>query len=224
MGAMTSDISTNSTSQSHWDELFAAPQFHYGVEPGQIARRAEKYHRGLRQNDSQSAVTALDQGCGEGQDLAFLAACGYAATGTDYSAQARRKAESLLAQQNLGAQVLEADLSIWQPNQSWDLVISINALPFVGERADFALSQTLRAVARGGVLGLSVWAREDSGSPAFVDGVRLWTRDEVFAALDESGSWQKLECATLWQYFRGDGNSACEEARPFVTVVAQKLK
>lgn len=208
------------TSQSHWDALFSEPGFFYGLEPGPVARRAEKYHRAGRAPNS----TALDQGCGEGQDLAFLASAGYIATGLDFSRHARRKAQALLRQGNLQAQVLEADLSTWQPAQSWDLVLSINALPFVGEQADFALAQVVRAVAVGGVLGLSVWARENERSPALVEGVRLWTRQEVLAILDESGEWQKLEVALLWQFFRGEGGESCDEARPFVTLVAQRLK
>ncbi len=208
------------TSASHWDALFSGPDFFYGLEPGPVARRAEKYHRAGRTSSS----TALDQGCGEGQDLVFLAACGYQCTGLDFSRHARRKAQNLLQEQNLQAQVLEVDLALWQPSQTWDLVLSINALPFVGERADFALEQLLRSVAVGGVLGLSVWAREEAELPALVEGVRLWTLEEIESALEQSGAWQKLEVALLRQYFRSESGSACEEARPFVTMVAQRLK
>lgn len=208
------------TSASHWDALFSEPGFFYGLEPGSIARRAEKYHRPFRSSTS----TALDQGCGEGQDLAFLASCGYEATGLDFSSQARRKAQELLEQRTLRAQVLAADLAAWQPTQTFDLVLSINALPFVGERADFALAQVLRAVAPRGVLGLSVWAREDAQASGLQEGVRLWTRGEILAALGESGVWQKLEVALLRQYFRAEDGAVCEEARLFVTVVAQRLK
>jgi len=218
------------TSSAHWDDRFSGSDFFYGLEPGPVARRAEKYHRSLRALSSSAlsssalSSSALDQGCGEGQDLAFLAACGYQCTGLDFSMHARRKARSLLGEQNLQAQVLEADLSLWQPERTWDLVLSINVLPFVGERADFALAQALHAVAAGGVLGLSVWAREDARSPALAEGVRLWAREEIEAALEESGTWQRLEVALLQQYFSGEGGVPCLRARPFVTVVAQRLK
>jgi SAM-dependent methyltransferase len=210
-------------SLAHWDSVFAHDSLFYGEEPGPIARRAEKYHRDLRSSQS----TALDVGCGEGQDLAFLAACGYESTGLDFSPHARRKARALLESRALSAQVLATDLGSWRPAQRYDLVLASNSLPFVGENADFALAQVLAAVAAGGVLGLSVWAREDASSPAVVDEVRLWTREEVFAAMEASGAWQKLEVALLWQYFRGGpgmGLAVCEEARPFITVVAQRLK
>ena len=213
----------SNTSASHWHDLFSAPDFFYGLEPGQVARRAEKYHRDLGASIPNTAPSALDVGCGEGQDLAFLAAAGYNATGLDFARSGLDKTRRMLAMRQLSAQVLEADLATWQPEQTYDLVLSINALPFVGERADFALAQVLCAVAPGGVLGLSVWAREDTRSPALQEGVRLWTREEILAALDASGAWQKLELAMLWQYFRGAGVS-CEQARPFVTLVAQRLK
>ena len=212
------------TSASHWHELFSVPDFFYGLEPGQVARRAEKYHRDLSASVPGTAPTALDIGCGEGQDLAFLAAAGYNATGLDFARSGLDKARRMLAMRQLSAQVLEADLAIWQPSQTYDLVLSINALPFVGPSADFALAQVLRAVAPGGVLGLSVWAREDARAPTLHEGVRLWTREEILAALETSGAWQKLELAMLWQYFRGEGGGSCEQARPFVTLVAQRLK
>lgn len=210
----------SNTSQAHWDGLFAEPGFFYGIEPGAVARRAEKYHRDGRS----SAPSALDVGCGEGQDLAFLAACGYQSTGLDFSRPGLGKTRRMLEERGLRAQVLEADLASWQPSQTYNLVLSINALPFVGERADFALEQVLRAVAVNGVLGLSVWARESSASPALAEGVRLWTRQEIVGALDASGAWQKLEVALLWQYFRSEGGSPGEEARPFITLIAQRLK
>jgi len=210
----------SNTTAAHWDELFAADSFFYGLQPGAVARRAEKYHSAF----VTSCSTALDLGCGEGQDLAFLAASGYEATGLDFSAAAVRKAQTMLANRRLNAQVLEADLANWEPSQTYDLVLSINALPFMGERADLALAQALRAVSLDGVIGLSVWAREDAGSPSLVDGVRLWTREEILAAVEASGAWQKLEVASLWQFRPSQSEVPCEEARPFVTIVAQRLK
>ena len=216
---MPSSTSPSRGSRAYWDDAFAEAEFLFGHEPGPVARRAEKYHRAHHRPQP----SALDIGCGEGQDLAFLAERGYDATGLDFSQAGLRKSRSLLEERGLAAQVLEADLSLWQPLQAWDLVLCVNVLGFAGERADFALHQALRAVAPGGVLGLSTWAREDAASPALQDGVRLWTRDEIFSAMDAVATWQKLEVAVLWQYFRREGGSPCEEARPFVTVVAQKL-
>lgn len=212
MPASTSGSSADSL--AHWNQLFSGPEFFYGQEPGPIARRAEKYHRAARTPHS----TALDVGCGEGQDLVFLSEAGYDATGLDFSPPALDKARALLQQRQLHAQVLAADLAHWKATQQFDLVLCVNVLGFTGELGDAALGQVLASVAPGGVLGLSVWAREEESAPAIQDGVRLWTRREIFGALEDSGSWQKREAVLLWQYFDGT-----DDARPFVTLVAQRI-
>src|SRR5207302_10437115 len=75
-----------------WNTAFAGADYYYGSEPGPVARRAVRYHRPWLPRGG----TALDAGCGEGQDLAFLVECGYAATGLDFTESGVRKAEELL--------------------------------------------------------------------------------------------------------------------------------
>ena len=64
-----------------WSAIYAGEEYYYGSEPGPVARRAVRYHRQYRPRGG----TALDAGCGEGQDLAFLAARGYVATGVEFT-------------------------------------------------------------------------------------------------------------------------------------------
>src|SRR2546423_195422 len=76
MAAETGLIPTPPISGSEfqrWSAVYAGDQYYYGSEPGPVARRAVRYHRQYRPRGG----TALDAGCGEGQDLAFLAERGY---------------------------------------------------------------------------------------------------------------------------------------------------
>ena len=70
-----------------WSAVFAGDDYYYGSEPGPVARRAVRYHRRYRPRGG----TALDAGCGEGQDLAFLAEQGYVATGVEFTNRVRRR-------------------------------------------------------------------------------------------------------------------------------------
>ncbi|HEU4753709.1 MAG TPA: class I SAM-dependent methyltransferase, partial [Armatimonadota bacterium] len=77
-----------------WTRLFSGAEYFYGQDAGPVARRAVRYHRAYRPGGGR----ALDAGCGEGQDLAFLAERGYEATGIEFTAPGAEKARRLLAE------------------------------------------------------------------------------------------------------------------------------
>src|SRR3954470_22041466 len=89
-----------------WNDAFAGPDYYYGDEPGPVARRAVRYHRPLLPRGG----TALDAGCGEGQDLAFLVERGYMATGIDFTNSGIDKAARLLAARGLDVELVCQDL------------------------------------------------------------------------------------------------------------------
>src|SRR5438874_8799924 len=84
-----------------WNAVFAGDEYYYGSEPGPVARRAVRYYRQYRPRGG----TALDAGCGEGQDLAFLAECGYVATGVEFTPSGGAKAGRLLGSGGLEGEV-----------------------------------------------------------------------------------------------------------------------
>jgi SAM-dependent methyltransferase len=198
----------------HWESTYAGSEYFYGHDPGPVAIRTEKYHRSSRPD----GATALDIGCGEGQDLMFLAASGYRATGIDFSPSGLEKTRRLLHERGLGAQVRRENLRLWRPEEAFDLVLSVNVLPFLGEDADAVLENTLHAVRPGGMLGLSLWGRDDESVPRVQDGVRLWTLDEAMRVLANEAHWQMKEVARVWQW-----NHATKSSRTFVTIIAQRL-
>jgi len=119
----------------------------------------------------------------------------------------------------LGAQTFVADLRDWQAPQAYDLVLAVNCLQFLGEDAPAALENLLGLVARGGVVGISVFARE-AQSPPIQGDVCFWTLDELIQAMNPVGArrWQMLETANLWQW-----NTRTNEPQAFATLIARRL-
>lgn len=191
-----------------WSNLFSGDEPYYGHEPGPIARRAVRYHRAsMRRGGS-----AFDAGCGEGQDLAWLASQGYSCRGLDFTPEGVAKTRRLLEHRGLAAQVEQADLSLWRVTQQFDLVLCVNALQFLGVDAPRALEQVMLAVARGGVLGLSVFARERE-EEKITSTIYRWTLDELLHLFRD---WQPLEAAKLWQW-----NTSNNQAQAFATLIAR---
>jgi SAM-dependent methyltransferase len=206
----------NDAEYQRWNTIFANADYFYGEEPGPVARRAVRYHRPLCPRGG----TAVDFGCGEGQDLAFLAECGYDATGYEFTASGVQKTRDLLEKRNLAAQAHQADLRAHNWAEQYNLVLSINALQFLGEAAPEALGHVIEAVAAGGVLGLSLFAREDETSSAVRNGIYFITLRELMSRVEtSSGAWQMLETAQLWQW-----NRSSNRAQMFVTLVAQRIQ
>lgn len=194
---------------TRWSRAYAGEELFYGTDPGPVARRAVRYHRPYLP----AGGTALDAGCGEGQDLAFLAAQGYRATGVEFTANGARKAERFLRDHDLTGTVVEQDLRAWQPEQPYDLLLAVNSLQFLGEDAPAVLERLMGAVAPGGVMGLSLFARRPE-EPAVYGTVWFTTLEEVLARF---AGWQPLEAAQLWQW-----NTRSREAQEFVTLIARK--
>jgi SAM-dependent methyltransferase len=182
---------------------------YYGYGPGPIARRAVRYHRPLRPRGG----TALDAGRGEGQDLAFLNEQGYEATGVEWTDQGLAKTGRLLGANAGEVRLIQADLRSWNTTERFDLVLAVNSVQFLGADAPDVLQKVARAVAPGGVLGLSVFAREDASQPALDGSIYRWTIDEI---LDIFRDWHPFEAALLWQW-------GAVGRQPFVTLVAGNL-
>ncbi len=75
------------------------------------------------------AGTAVDLGCGTGQNALMLARRGWQVTGVDWAEEAIRLAQQAAQAQGLDARFLVADTTTWPPSQQFDLVISTYALP-----------------------------------------------------------------------------------------------
>jgi SAM-dependent methyltransferase len=201
-----------------WSAVYAGQEYYYGSEPGPVARRAVRYHRQYRARGG----TALDAGCGEGQDLAFLAERGYVATGVEFTEAGVAKARRLLQARHLEAEVVQEDLCNYRPPHRFDLVLAVNSVQFLGDHADACLQRLIASVAAGGVCGVSFFAwpagSAEIEAPAeagadVVQGLWLLTME---ALLSRFSGWQMLEAARLWQW-----NPHTNQPQPFVTLIAR---
>lgn len=197
-----------SSEKERWETLFQGKEYFYGHEPGPIARRAVKYHRAFAQKPNR----ALDAGCGEGQDLIFLAQQGYDATGIEFTTHGVEKTRNLLQITKQTAKVIHGDLSDC-PLESYDVVIAVNCLQFIGQNASSTLSRLMKAVDPGGIIGLSLFARQPQ--QAEIEGT-IW-RVSLPDLLTRFEGWQMIEAANLWQW-----NTQTNEPQSFVTLIARR--
>lgn len=195
-----------------WSGIYGGSDYYYGADPGPIARRAVRYHSFF------PGAAALDLGCGEGQDLAYLAELGYAATGVELTPEGAVKARRLLAERGVEAVVAQTDvrefLSASPLPGPYHLVIAANSLQFLGADASECLDRLMDLVLPGGVLGLSLFGREPE-RPEVSGTVYFTTLEDLLGRFQ---GWQPLEAAKLWQW-----NVAANYPQPFITLIARKL-
>lgn len=103
---------------------------------------------------------ALDAGCGEGAEAIWLAARGWAVTAVDISADALARAARRSADAGVEIEWAQADLSVWRPAVTYDLLTTFYAHPtipqleFYARLADWvAPGGTLLVVGHGGAHG-----------------------------------------------------------------------
>lgn len=96
--------------------------------------------------------TALDLGCGEGQNSVWLARRGWVVNGVDMSPGAINEAQATAAEAGLTIVFDVADISDWRPASRYDLVLCTFALPARGMGRSRTLETAVAAVAPGGTI------------------------------------------------------------------------
>ena len=198
-----------SSELERWTRNFADSEYLYGHDPGPVARRAVRYHRPLVAPNQ--TPTALDVGCGEGQDLIFLAQQNYDSTGLDFTETGIAKARQIVEDNGQRAHLVRADILDWHSETRFDLVLAVNCLQFLGADAPRALKLVQSLVKPGGVIGLSMFARDDAATAPVEDTIYRWTLDELQLNFT---NWQSFEAARLWQW-------NAQGPQPFVTLIAR---
>lgn len=166
------------------------------------------------------AGTALDAGCGTGADAVWLAQQGWQVTAIDISPTVVAQAETSAAQQapQVAARLtwVVADLTVWEPERHFDLVVSQYVhpgLPF----ADF-VARLARAVAPGGTLFVAGHDPADAHSAAHAPQDAAIGADAVVAALSPD-LWHVEVAGTRTRTTRHGGT---EEAMHDVVVRARR--
>jgi SAM-dependent methyltransferase len=127
--------------------------------------------------------TALDLGCGSGQNALVLAARGWAVLGVDWAARAIELANESARKGGLDARFVVGDITSWQPPGTFDLVISTYALPG-GEDSRRVLRTAAAALAEGGTLLVAEWDRSMAEVWGFGDD-DLMTPEQIAAVLSQ---------------------------------------
>jgi SAM-dependent methyltransferase len=94
---------------------------------------------------------ALDVACGAGRNAVWLAEQGWAVTGIDFSDVALANARGLAAERGVEVEWVEADLRVWEPPGTFDLV-AVLYLQVPAEERRLVLGRAAEAVAPGGTL------------------------------------------------------------------------
>ncbi len=129
--------------EQHWQER---------PDDGPASRPIEPNPYLIRETSDLPVGTALDAGCGEGDEAIWLAASGWAVTGADISIDALVRAADRAAGASSGMQLkwIEADLTQWEPGEQFDLVTTHYAHPSIPQLAFY--DRLSRWVGPGGTL------------------------------------------------------------------------
>lgn len=114
--------------ESHWQQANGHPPGREIVPNPYLAREISSLVPG----------TALDAGCGEGAEAIWLAAEGWQVTAADISAEALSRASEPATNRRAAPELVEwveADLSVWDPGEKFDLVTTHYAHPAMPQLA-----------------------------------------------------------------------------------------
>lgn len=136
------------TDQEFWNDAFRTDPRHTMVPDHVVAHESATLPPG----------TAVDLGCGTGQNALELAHRGWRVTGVDWSDHAVFLAERAAWRAGVSVRFELGDARAWLSPEPFDLVVSTFALP-VGGDAVAMLRNAARLVAPGGTLIVSEWDR-----------------------------------------------------------------
>lgn len=110
--------------EQHWNPAASSAERKLPVNP-YLADETAHLHPG----------TALDAGCGTGTEAIWLAEQGWQVTAADISHTALKTARARPTSADASAPIewVETDLSRWEPERTWDLVITSYAHPDIGQ-------------------------------------------------------------------------------------------
>lgn len=173
-------------SREFWNHRYTDEESAYGDEPiGFVAEYLPLV--------AAPPARVLDVGAGEGRNAVWAARLGYRVTAVDFAAQGLRRIQERAARAGVSVDCIEADVTAWQPDAQWDVVVLAFLHLSSRERPDF-WKGVQRLVRPGGTL-LGQWfapghlARQHVGGPRDPD--LIASLDEVRRALD-GGVFERL--------------------------------
>jgi SAM-dependent methyltransferase len=181
---------------------WAATDRDAGMAKGHAAAVEEMLFAAVAAHGTERTFTAIDAGCGNGwivRRLRQLPHCA-AATGVDGSAGMIAKARALDPQ----GSYVNADLTVWDPLEAVDLVVSMEVIYYVDDPASLLARIATRWLKPGGyaVIGIDHYKENavSLGWPAYV-GTRMttWSEGQWLSALEKAG----LSLVRAWRAVPG---------------------
>ncbi len=204
-----------------WDAVYAAsPDHFFGEEPSLIARSALRFFRSFG-GDPDGAL-ALDLGCGEGRDAAFLAEAGFRVVARDSAPAGLAKARTLLARRGIPADrvdLVQGDVRAFSyPAGAYDLALAANVFQFLPPDEAPAHIKRLQAATRpGGLCGVGVFSPAMAAWGAQIGGFFAATANELLAYFPKDEDWLTLDLTEYRHYSRRD-----DALGSWVFVIARK--
>ena len=204
-----------------WEAVFAADPnaYFFGEEPSQIARTALGFFRTFGGDPAQAV--ALDLGCGEGRDTAFLAAAGLKVVARDIAPTGLAKTAALLTKRGLPLERVEMGVGDVQqfayPEDAYDIALAANVYQFV--RPDDVpghLARLQRATKPAGLCAVGVFSPAMRAWGAELGGLFTATPEELMAFFP-APAWRLLDRTEYWTYRPPEDTMAS-----FTYVVARK--
>ncbi len=159
--------------------------------------------------------TALDLGCGAGQNSIWLAERGWSVTGADLSPSAIDLARQAATEAGISATFVVADTREWTPDGTFDFVFSTYALPPRGPGRTHALATAAASVAVGGTILI---AEFDRSMP--VDGG--WSETDLIDTAELASHLDRFEIAQLSVETTRHAHGHHEQLYPIAIVIAQR--
>ena len=108
-----------------YNDEYDKVEYYWGKKHSQICLDVLKYKPPIRKYE------VLDIGCGEGQNVVFLAQCGYEVTAFDISDKAINKAKNLSKENNVEVDLFIADINAFKLASKFDIIISSGVLQYI---------------------------------------------------------------------------------------------
>ena len=205
-----------------WETVYAADakSYVFGEEPSQIARTALAFFHTFGGDPAQAV--ALDLGCGEGRDTAYLAAAGLRVVARDVAPTGLAKLAALFAKRGLSLSRVDAGVEDVQtfayPEAAYDIALAANVFQFLRpEEAPAHIARLQEATKPGDICAVGVFSPAMLGWGAELDGLFTATPDALMAYFPSDTGWRLLDRTEYWTYRPKDDTMAS-----FAYVVARK--
>jgi SAM-dependent methyltransferase len=181
-----------------WESVYAANPdgFTFGEEPSQLCRSAVHYFSAFGGEPGQAR--ALDLGCGEGRDTAFLAREGFRVVARDIAPTGLVKTRALLARHSVSSEGVDLTLedvrTFDYPMEDYDLALAANVYQFLpSEDVPLHIRCLQGTVKPGGICAVGVFSPDMIAWGAELEGNFTATGRDLAAFFPAAEGWLLLD-------------------------------